>query len=162
MQAENNHGAFYDAQRLAMALFIGDKSAANKIVSSAADRLDKQMDANGFFPRELVRTISLHYSTFVLEAFFNIAQMATHTNEDMWNRVTPSGKSLKKAFDALHPYLVKEKEWTYPQIKPYEYEEAYYLLETAAVQFKCLTCKDEVKELAGDKAGRLKIKLVYP
>lgn len=162
MNAKNNHGAFYDAQRLSMALFTGDKNAANKIVLNAADRLDKQMDANGYFPKELERTISLHYSTFVLEAFFNIAQMATHTSEDMWNRVTPSGKSLKKAFDALHPYLVKEKEWTYPQIKPYEYEEAYYLLETAAVQFNCKTCKKEVDELAGEKAGRLKINLVYP
>ncbi|RYE22105.1 MAG: hypothetical protein EOP51_14015, partial [Sphingobacteriales bacterium] len=77
MNAANNHGAWYDAQRLSMALFIGNKDLANKIVINAADRLDKQLDDNGYFPKELERTISLHYTSFVMEAFFNIAQMAT-------------------------------------------------------------------------------------
>lgn len=162
MNAANNHGAWYDAQRLSMALFIGDKDAANKIVLNAADRLDKQLDANGYFPKELERTISLHYTSFVMEAFFNIAQLATHTDEDLWNRVTPSGKSLKKAFETVYPFLTKEKEWTHPQIKPYDFEDAYFLLENAAVRFKCKDCEEEVKSLAGDKAGRLRINLLYP
>ena len=62
MDAENNHGAWYDAQRLALALYIGDHDLAKKIVSNAADRLDHQMDEQGFFPREMQRTISLHLS----------------------------------------------------------------------------------------------------
>ncbi len=162
MNAANNHGAWYDAQRLSMALFIGDKAAANKIVLNAGDRLDKQLDENGYFPKELVRTISLHYSAFVMEAFFNIAQMATHTDEDLWNKVTPSGKSLKKAFEIMLPFLSGKQEWQHPQIKPYEFEESYFLLENAAIQFNCKSCKEEIKTLAGDKAGRLRINLLYP
>ncbi|RYY35215.1 MAG: hypothetical protein EOP46_10790, partial [Sphingobacteriaceae bacterium] len=162
MNAANNHGAWYDAQRLSMALFIGNKDLANKIVINAADRLDKQLDDNGYFPKELERTISLHYTSFVMEAFFNIAQMATHTSEDLWNRVTPSGKSLKKAFETAHPFLTGEKAWPHPQIKPYETEQAYYLLESAAVQYNCTNCINEIKTLAADKAGRLRIKLLYP
>lgn len=162
MNAENNHGAWYDAQRLSMALFTGNKDLANKIVLNAAGRLDQQLDANGYFPKELERTISLHYTSFVMEAFFNIAQLATHTDEDLWNRVTPSGKSLKKAFEVTYPFLVKEKEWMHPQIKPYDFEDAYFLLENAAVRFNCKNCKEEIKELAGEKAGRLRINLLYP
>lgn len=162
MNAENNHGVWYDAQRLSMALFIGDKTAANKIVLNAADRLDKQLDANGYFPKELVRTISLHYTSFVMEAFFNIAQMSKHTDENLWSKVTASGKSLKKAFDTAYPFLTGKQEWTYPQIKPYETEQAYYLLENAAIQFDCKSCPEDVKTLAGEKAGRLRINLLYP
>lgn len=162
MNAENNHGAWYDAQRLSMALFINDKAAADKIVLNATGRLDRQMDDNGYFPKELVRTISLHYTSFVMEAFFNIAQMATHTNESLWNKVTPSGKSLRKAFDTVHTFLTGEKAWPHQQIKPYETEQAYFLLENAALQFDCKKCKEEIKTMAGDKAGRLRINLLYP
>lgn len=69
MDADNNHGAWYDAQRLAMALYTGDKELADLVVKNAAVRLDQQMNDDGFFPKELARTISLHYSTFVLHAF---------------------------------------------------------------------------------------------
>lgn len=162
LNAANNHGAWYDAQRLSMALFIGDNELANKVVLNAAGRLDKQLDDNGYFPEELERTISLHYTSFVMEAFFNIAEMSLHTNHNLWTMVTPSGKSLQKAFEVLHPYLTKEKEWPHQQIKPFDSEEAYFLLESAALHFQCKTCKEEIDELAGEKAGRLKIKLLYP
>ena len=162
MNADNNHGAWYDAQRLAMALFIGDKAAANKIVLNAAERLDKQLDANGFFPKELERTISLHYTSFVMEAFFNIAALAEHTNVDFWNTITPSGASLKKAFDTAYPFFTQQKDWPHQQIKPYEYEQAYFLLASAAVHYNCKKCREDIKTLAGDKAGRLRIKLLYP
>lgn len=161
MNAENNHGAWYDAQRLSMALFTGDKDLADKIVLNAASRLDKQLDANGYFPKELERTISLHYTSFVMEAFFNIAQMATHTSQDLWHRSTASGASLQKAFETAYPFLTGKKEWTYQQIKPYETEQAYFLLENAAIQYNCKDCKNDIQTLAADKAGRLRINLLY-
>ncbi len=161
MNADNNHGAWYDAQRLAMALYIDNKEAAKKIISNAADRLDKQMDNDGKFPKEMERTISLHYTTFVMNAFFIIAQMSDKLGIDLWNQVTPSGKSLKKAFEVLRPYITKQKDWEGPQIKPYEYEDAYPLLMEAAIHFNCKKCKEEIRELAGDKAQRLRINLLY-
>src|SRR5690606_20537655 len=98
--------------------------------------------------------------SFVLEAFFNIASMSKHTNENLWNTTTASGASLKKAFDTVYPFLTKQKEWSYPQIKPYDFEDAYFLLQAAAVQYNCKNCKEEIKELAGEKAGRLRLNLL--
>jgi hypothetical protein len=161
MKAGNNHGAWYDAQRLSMALFTENKELAKKIVLNAADRLDKQMDNEGKFPKEMERTISLHYTTFVMEAFFAIAEMADKTGIDLWSMQTPSGKSLKKGFDALSPYISQEKTWEGQQIQQFDYEEGYPLLMEAAIHFNCKNCKETIKTIAGDKAERLRINLLY-
>ena len=161
MDSPNNHGAFYDAQRLSMALFIGNRDLSGEIIKSAQHRLDSQMNNEGFFPKELERTISLHYSVFVLEAFFNIANMADAAGMDFWNYESPTGKSLKKAFEAIKPYLLQEKEWTHPQIKPFSYENAYGLLMEGWKRFDCRKCSDGVKILAGDKSQRLILNLFY-
>lgn len=161
MATKNNHGAWYDAQRLSMALLIGDTKKAETIATSALTRLDLQMNNDGLFPKELERTISLHYSTFVMDAFFNLAQMATHTNVDLWNSVTTSGKSMKKAFDVLKPYLAKEKEWTGTQIKPFQFEDGYALLLEGSKRFNCNNCAAVVKNLAAEKSTKLKELLLY-
>ncbi len=160
MNAKNNHGDWFDAQRLSMALFIGDNELAKKIVLNAETRLDKQVDETGMLPLEMERTTSLHYSGFALQAFFYIAQMADRTGINFWTYVSPSGKSLKKVFDALYPYLSKEKTWTGPQIKAYDFEEAYPLLLDGAKHLGCAKCSEAVKTIAGDKAARLQIKLL--
>lgn len=160
MAAQNNHGVWYDAQRLSMALFTGNMDLAKKIVANAQERLDKQLDEKGFFPKEMERTISLHYTAFVMEAFFNIAAMADKAGVDFWNVTTPSGKSLKKAFDVLYPYLIKQMEWEGQQIKAFEYDEAYPLL-VQGERFGYKKCRDEIKNLAADKAERLRIHLLY-
>jgi hypothetical protein len=161
MNTRNNHGAWYDAQRLSMALFIDSIDLAKRIITNATGRLDKQMDENGRFPAEMERTISLHYTTFVMEAFFNIAVMAEKTGFDFWKYISPSGKSLKKGFEALKPYITQEKKWEGQQIKEFEYEGGYPLLMEAAARFKCRDCEQTVKNLAGDKASRLRINLLY-
>lgn len=161
MNADNNHGAWYDAQRLSMALFIGDKEQAKKIALNAAERLDKQMDAEGKFPKEMERTISLHYTSFVMNAFFNIAQMADKAGIDFWSLTTPSGKSLKKGFDVLKPYLVQEKNWEGPQIKDFDFEDGYTLLMEAAIHYNCKSCTADVKKLEGTGAQKLRLNLLY-
>lgn len=161
MGTENNHAVWYDAQRLSLALFIDNKDLAKQIVVKAADRLDKQMDSDGKFPKEMERTISLHYTTFVMNAFFTIAQMADKIGIDFWKMTTPSGKSLKKAFEALRPYISHEKEWEGQQIKAFDYEDGYPLLMEAFVHFGCKNCKPAIKTIAGDNAERLRIHLLY-
>ena len=161
MDADNNHGAWYDAQRLAMSLFIKDNEQVKKIIASAQDRLDKQMDNDGRFPKELQRTISLHYSTFVMNAFFVIPQMADNAGIDLWNYTSPSGKSLRKAFDALRPYLAQEKTWEGQQIKDFDYEDGYSLLMEGATRYNCRDCRETVVRIAGDKAARLRTNLIY-
>lgn len=161
MNAKNNHGAWYDAQRIALALFIDSTDLAKRIAVNASLRLDRQADDKGFFPLEMTRTISLHYTAFVMNAFFTIAQMSEETGFDLWNHVTPSGKSLKTSFTALKPYFSNEKNWEGQQIKDYAYDDGYMLLLEAGKHFSCSDCKQVVERLAGEKYQRLRINLLY-
>lgn len=161
LNAKNNHGAWYDAQRLSIALFIDSQYLAKQVVLNAANRLDYQADENGFFPLELARTTSFHYSCFVVDAFFMIANMSQKTDIDFWNLTTPSGKSLKKCFEALKPFLLKEQEWKGEQIKEFNYEEGYDILMNAAAHLTCRNCRQGVKQLAGEKTSRLRLNLLY-
>ena len=161
MKAANNHGTWYDALRLSIALFTNDTRTAGDIVESAKARLDKQMDGEGKFPKEMERTIALHYNVFNLEAYFLVAAMAEKMGTDLWNQVTPSGKSLKKGFDFLHPYLVQKKTWEGQQIKPFPFEEGFPLLMAATGKYNCLDCLEAVKMIGADKADLLRVHLVY-
>lgn len=161
LDAPNNHGAWYDAQRLALALFVDSTDLAKRVIASAASRLDYQVDEKGFFPKEMERTISLHYTAFVMNAFFAIANMSEKTGFDFWNLTTPSGKSLKKCFTVLKPYFADEKNWEGQQIKPYDFEDGYVLLREGEKHYKCKDCAQAVQRLADDKAPRLRINLLY-
>lgn len=85
LDAPNNHGIWYDAQRMSFALFVDSTALAKKIVANAMQRLDKQMDETGSFPHEMERTIALHYSGFALQAFFYVVQMAETIGINMWS-----------------------------------------------------------------------------
>jgi hypothetical protein len=74
INAKNNHGVWYDALRLSIALFNNQKEAANKIIANAQVRLANQMDDNNRFPLEMARTTSFHYSVFVIDAFKKLQQ----------------------------------------------------------------------------------------
>lgn len=146
MNAGNNHGVWYDATSLALANFIGDTSMANKIAQRAVDRLETQMDDNGYFPLELARTTSLGYSTFILDAFTVFAHLSEKTDIDFWSLKTRSGKSLKKGYEALIPYLAETKSWSWKQINPFNISNAYQLLWTASLRYNCKSCKDIIKK----------------
>ncbi len=160
LNAPNNHGAWYDANRLSIALFLDSMVLAKKIVLNAEIRLDRQMDDAGRFPLEMVRTTSLHYSTFAMQAFFHIAQMAEKTGIDFWTYKSPSGKSLKKGFDELQPYLSQQKDWDGPQIKNFDFEEGIPILMTGFQKFGCKTCRNNILKIAADNAQNLRINLL--
>jgi hypothetical protein len=144
LNAPNNHGVWYDALRLSIALFIGEKKLANEIVLNAQKRLDQQMNASGRFPLEMERTTSLHYSVFAIEAFLKIAKMAESTNHDLWNYQSKKGNSLEKALNEMLPYLMQEKQWDGPQIKPFEFGEGIPLLGIATTKYGCKKCKEGI------------------
>ncbi len=151
MNAKNNHGVWFDAQSLAIAVYVDSTDLANKIVARAEQRLDVQMNNDGFFPLELARTTSLHYSAFIMNAFNIIAILSDKTSTNFWTAETASGKSYKKALDALAPYLTKEKEWTGKEIRPFNFQDAYPLLLRDADRYNCPSCLDAIKKLAGEK-----------
>jgi len=161
MKAPNNHGAWYDALRLTISLYINDPGQARKIIASAQNRLDKQMDAAGDFPLEIARTTAFHYSVFCMEAFLTIAQLAVHAGVDCWNYASPAGNSLKKGFDRLLPYLAKEKKWEGPQIKVFDFDEGIPLLAQGYVKFGCKNCRELIRNIAADQSPALLINLLY-
>lgn len=136
LDAPNNHGAWYDALRLSIALYTNQLPHAKEIVVNAQKRLTAQMDPTGRFPLEMARTTSFHYSVFVVDAFLKIAAMSQKVNLDFWGFKAPNGNSLPKAVDALLPYLNKQKVWDGPQIKPFDDQEAIPFLSIAASNFK--------------------------
>jgi hypothetical protein len=160
MNAPNNHGVWYDALRLSIALFNGNNTLANDIVLNAQKRLDSQMSANGRFPLEMARTTSLHYSVFAIDAFLKIAKMAEYTNTDLWNYQGKSNNSLKKALDEMIPYLLQEKKWDGPQIKPFDFSEAIPLLGTAKSKYGCEKCKEGIFKIQSNKKNDLNFYLL--
>jgi len=160
MNAKNNHGVWYDAQRLAIALFIGDQPLANSIVLNAADRLDKQSDANGSFPLEMERTTSFHYTVFILNAFEIIAQLSEETGTNFRTLETASGKSFKKSFEAVLPFITQQKPWTGKQIKAFSFPDAFPLLSAGSKKLNCVSCMEAIKNIAGEGHEQLLLNLL--
>lgn len=153
MKSKNNHGVWYDAQKLGYSLFTHNKEIALSTINSVQNRLEMQMDETGFFPEEMARTISLHYSAFIIEPLFMIAQMSDKVGVDMWNYTSSKGKSIKKGFEVLMPYLAKEKEWTGQQIKPFEFVgNAIPLLAQACYKYNCKNCREGIYRIS-EKSG---------
>lgn len=150
MHGGNNHSVWYDAQDLSMALYVGDTADARNIVTRAEGRLDSQMNTDGFFPEELKRTTSLHYSVFILNAFYVIAQLSEELNIDFWNIKTPDGKSLRQAFDAIRPYIEQTQTWTGREIHPFNFHDAVPILLRSAQHYDCTTCKAAITKITND------------
>lgn len=143
-RAHNNHGSWYDVQVASIALFLGKTETAERILNeSKLKRIASQIENDGSQPNELVRTRSLSYSAFNLEALFSLAELGKQVNVDLWNYTSAEGASLKKAFDFLLPYFLKEKKWPYSQIRAFEDDRIYELLLLASNNF------------IGDEYGRI-------
>lgn len=138
--AGNNHGVWYDAQRMAFARFTGDEGRARDALQQALQRLDNQMDERGALPDELSRTRSLHYSAYCLQAFLVVAQLAREEKAELWNAVTPSGRSLSRGIDFLMPYLAGSQPWPWKQIDAFRPRMAYGMLWPAGVIFGRTDC----------------------
>lgn len=161
LNAKNNHGVWFDAQALAIALYVGNQKMADAIVQRAAGRLDKQLNDEGLFPLELERTTSLHYSAFILKAFVTIATLSEQTSINLWKLETPSGKSMQKALNALTPYITKEKEWNLgKQIRPFNSNDAPMLLLQAERKLGCKTCNESIKKILGTNYKKSMINLL--
>ena len=134
--AKNNHGTWFYVQAADFALFIDDKAKAKKLIEESKRRLDSQLTKEGKFPLELERTNALGYSTFNLQAWFDLATLAEKTGVDLWQYKNPEGAGLQTALDWLIPYALGDKKWTYQQISKYNKNEFYPILLEAADEFQ--------------------------
>jgi hypothetical protein len=114
----NNHGTWYDAQVAAIALFVGEREIARKIVDGAKlKRIDRCLEPDGRQPEELGRTKSLHYSVFNLSAMAVLGRIGEQLDVDLWKYESSDGRSLRRALNFVMPYLAGEKEWPHEQIE---------------------------------------------
>lgn len=160
LKANNNHGVWYDAQCLAIALFVDDTKLAKTIVNRTLDRLDQQSNQEGLFPLELERTNSLHYSVFILNAFNMVAQMSEEINVDFWNKITPGGHSLKKSYDALLPYVQQQKKWILNDITPFNFQDGFQILLLAKQKYNCTDCMTTIQNYVGAYYPKLLLQLL--
>lgn len=117
----NNHGLWYDAIRLMTVACVGDTARAREIAErSLAPRLASQIAADGSLPLELERTLSLHYSTFALEAIALADRLVADTGYSIWQYRSPEGRSVEEAVAYLAPYYRSPETWPHRQINPFD------------------------------------------
>ncbi len=131
----NNHGTYYDVQTVAMSLFLRKNEEAARILNEQTKkRIDKQLETDGRQPHELARTVSWGYAQMNLNGLFELALLAENVNIDLWNYVSPGGKSIKKAYLWMLPYA-EGKPWEYKQIKPIDKSGFIELSQIAAEKY---------------------------
>jgi hypothetical protein len=114
-KATNNHGTWKDLQDAAISLYLGNTSAAKKLVSNArAGRIAKQIDGSGKQTMELSRTRPWHYVNFNLQGLIRLAELGRKVSINLWSYTAPNGATLDKAVDWLiNPATKGESSWPY-------------------------------------------------
>ena len=115
--ARNNHAIWFDLQFSDYALFSGKTDLARaEIAAFAEKRMMPQFTADGSLPQELARTRSFHYSTWTMQAVYDIATLGECVGIDLWTYQSPDGKSLRKNTDFIAQYAGHEDQWTWKEI----------------------------------------------
>ena len=132
----NNHGTWYDAQVVSLALFTGQNDLARKIITQVTSRrIDKQIEPDGRQPLELARTKSLGYSTGNLSGLFRLAIMGEKLGIDLFHYESRDGRSIRKALDFLAHYVESGEKWPYKQITRYRPAALFSLLRRGSIAY---------------------------
>ncbi|WP_168735572.1 carbohydrate-binding protein [Cohnella fermenti] len=116
MSSRNNWWDWSLYAQLSYYQFTDDATAFAAEVANLKTQIDTSIDANGFLPEEATRgTNSLWYHYFALSPMTAAAEVVRNTTgEDLFNWVSPSGKSIKLAADKLFYYVNGHiGEWPY-------------------------------------------------
>ncbi len=117
-ELKNNIGTWYQVQLAGVALYTGDKEIARRAIEKGKILIASQIEPDGSQPLELKRTKAFSYSIYNLSAYSQLAEIAHNINVDLWNYVTPEGRSLPKAVEFLAPYRSETMKWPYKEISP--------------------------------------------
>jgi hypothetical protein len=161
--APNNHGTWVNAQYAALALYLGKPDVAKATLESAKARIDDQIEPDGKQPRELQRTKSLSYSSFNLEALFELASLGNSAGVDLFHYESKDGRSLRKALGFLQPYADPAGKWPYKQIEPFDPVSGLLpLFRQAELVYKDKSFEKSIALLPQDKASADRSILLYP
>lgn len=159
--ATNNHGTWFDVQAAHLALGLGKKEDAKKIIEAArTKRINVQIESDGKQPEELARTASFSYSCMNLDAFFTLANLGEHAGVDLWRKNNKDSRSLRKALDFLVPYVDRPPaKWPYKQIKDIDESNMLPLLRQAALAFDAPEYEKIIKKF--DEAPKERFQILY-
>lgn len=159
--ATNNHGTWFDVQAAHLALGLGKKDEAKKIIDAArSKRINVQIEPDGKQPQELARTASFSYSCMNLDAFFKLANLGDHAGVDLWRKNNKDSRSLRKALDFLVPYLDKPPAtWPYKQIKDIDESSMLRVLRLAALAYDAPEYEAIIKKY--DEAPKEEFQVLY-
>jgi len=166
-RAQNNHGTWYDAQVVALALFTGDTALARSTLeTSKTRRIAAQIMPDGKQPFELARTRSLGYSIMNLEGLCRLAELARQVGMDLWSYRSPRGGSIRKALDYVAPYADPAVTWPGEQITTNAPDSFVLLLQRARVGFGRGDAATHygalLKRIPGDAVDAHRAQLLYP
>jgi len=140
---KNNHGSAYDVQVSCIALYLGKKEIARRILREVGTkRIAVQIEPDGSQPLELERTKSWGYSNMNLDALIELGILGERIGVNLWEFKTKDGRSIRKAIDFMVPYALERKKWTWAQISPFHAGRMYFALTIAAVRWKDKSYED--------------------
>jgi len=159
----NNHGTWYDAQVVSLALFTGQNQLARTILEQVKTRrIDKHIQPDGRQPHELARTKSLGYSAMNLDGFFRLATMAEKLGVDLWHYESRDGRSIRKALDFLVPYVGPKNKWPYKQIVPFKPAALFSLLRRGSIAYNDDRYEAIIRKIPPEDIIADRTKLLWP
>ena len=159
----NNHGTWYDAQVVSLALYTGQNDLARKILEQVKTRrIDKQIEPDGKQPHELARTKSLGYSTGNLDGFFRLTIMAEKLGIDLWHYESPDGRSIRKALDFLAKHVETGQKWPYKQITRQSPASLFSLLRRASIAYNDDKYEAIIKNIPPEDIIASRTNLLWP
>jgi hypothetical protein len=159
----NNHGTWYDAQVVSLALFTGREDLARDILEKAKSRrIDKHIEPDGRQPHELARTKSLGYSTGNLDGLFRLAIMGGKLGIDLWNYQSADGRGLRKALDFIAPYADPQKKWPYQQITHFHRAGLFSLLRRGAAAYHDNRYEKFIEQIPAQDIAAARTNLLWP
>ena len=114
MNKDNNHGVCFFVQAAAFARFADNERIVDFCRDYYKKGLLKQEADDGSFPRELGRTKPYNYSIFVVDNMVSLCHILSLPEDNLWEYISPDGKSIVKALDFITPYLLDKESWPYP------------------------------------------------
>jgi len=120
-QTDNNHGLWFDAQILSFSFFCEQSEFIKTYLTKyTLPRIVQQIEPNGQMPREIERTLGLHYMEYGLNALIDIASYASVSGLDLWNYTAGNGAGINKVVEFCLPFFIKPETWPFQQIAPFQ------------------------------------------
>ena len=148
---ENNHMSWRDVQLVRFSLFLGKPDYARTLLQQEMPRLlEMQVKSKGEQERELVRTTSLNYSLFNLEALFQLAILGEYVGVDYWKVTAKDSGGLYAAAIIWLLTPIPGLAWPQNEVRVTDRKRFLPLLAQAYAQNKDLKYKSLLDKFSGD------------